>query len=104
MIKLSSCKPVGDLRLSLSFSDGTTGIWDAADLLGSKDTPLIMPLRDPNAFAKAFIDNGPLAWPNGLELAPWTLGGRSAQASGGLRTLRKDTNRGEACHASRLAP
>jgi hypothetical protein len=73
MIKLSSCKPVGELRLSLSFSDGTTGIWDAAELLASKDTPLTIPLRDPEAFAKAFIDNGALAWPNGLELAPWTL-------------------------------
>jgi hypothetical protein len=73
MIKLSSCKPVGDLRLSLSFSDGTKGIWDAANLLDSKDTPLTIPLRDPEVFAKAFIDNGALAWPNGLELAPWTL-------------------------------
>lgn len=73
MIKLSSCKPVGNLRLSLSFSDGTTGVWDAADLLGSKDTQLTLPLRDPDAFAKAFIDNGALAWPNGLELAPWNL-------------------------------
>jgi hypothetical protein len=73
VIKLSHCKPVGDLRLSLSFSDGSAGIWDAADLLGSKDTPLTIPLRNPAAFAKAFIDNGALAWPNGLEFAPWTL-------------------------------
>ncbi|WAC22433.1 DUF2442 domain-containing protein [Blastomonas sp. SL216] len=73
MIKLSSCKPVGNLCLSLSFSDGTTGVWDATALLGSKDTPLTVPLRDADAFAKAFIDNGALAWPNGLELAPWTL-------------------------------
>lgn len=73
MIKLSNCKPAGNLHLSLSFSDGTTGTWDAAPLLHSKDTPLTLPLRDPEAFAKAFIDNGALAWPNGLELAPWTL-------------------------------
>lgn len=73
MIKLSSCKPVSDLRLSLSFSDGTTGIWDAADLLDNMDTPLTVPLRYPEAFVKAFIANGALAWPNGLELAPWTL-------------------------------
>lgn len=82
MIKLSSCKPVGNLRLSLSFSDGSAGIWDAADLLGSKDTPLTIPLRDPEAFANAFIDNGALAWPNGLELAPWTL--HAEMKAGGL--------------------
>lgn len=32
-----------------------------------------LPLRDPQAFSRAFIDNGALAWPNGLELASWTL-------------------------------
>ena len=73
MIKFSSCKPVGNLHLSLHFSDGTTGIWDAAPLLCSKDTPLTLPLRAPEAFATAFIDDGALAWPNGLELAPSTL-------------------------------
>lgn len=73
MIKITSCKPYCDLRLRLTFSDGSTGIWNAAALLTSKDTPLTIPLRDPQAFAHAFIDNGALAWPNGLELAPWTL-------------------------------
>lgn len=73
MIKLTSCKPSGDLRLRLTFSDGSTGIWNAALLLASKDTPLTIPLREPQAFARAFIDSGALAWPNGLELAPWTL-------------------------------
>lgn len=66
MIKLSSCNPIDNLHLSISFSDGTTGIWNAAPLLGSKDTPLTVPLRQPEAFAKVFIDNGALAWPNGL--------------------------------------
>ncbi|ASR50366.1 DUF2442 domain-containing protein [Blastomonas fulva] len=73
MIKITSCKADGDLRLRLTFSDGSTGIWNAAPLLASKDTPLTIPLREPQAFARAFIDNGALAWPNGLELAPWTL-------------------------------
>lgn len=73
MIKITSCKPDGYLRLSLTFSDGSAGIWNAAPLLNSKDTPLTIPLRETQAFARAFIDNGALAWPNGLELAPWTL-------------------------------
>jgi len=73
MIKISSCKPISGLRLSLSYSDDTYGVWDASPLLTSKDTPLTISLREPQAFARAFIDNGALAWPNGLELAPWTL-------------------------------
>jgi hypothetical protein len=73
MIKITSCTPDGDLRLRLTFSDGNSGIWDAAPLLASKDAELTIPLREPRTFARAFIDNGTLAWPNGLELAPWTL-------------------------------
>jgi len=73
MIKITSCKPDGDLRFRLTFSAGSIGIWDAAPLLGSNNTLFTIPLREPQAFARAFIDNGALAWPNGLELAPWTL-------------------------------
>ena len=73
MIKLTRCEPIGNLSLRLSFSDRTSGVWDATDLLTGKSTTLTIPLREPAAFARAFIDNGALAWPNGLELAPWTL-------------------------------
>lgn len=73
MIRLSRCQPLDSLRLRLTFSDGASGAWNAGPLLASKDTPLTSPLRDPQAFARAFIESGALAWPNGLELAPWTL-------------------------------
>lgn len=73
MIKISKANLVDGAKFELVFSDGTAGIWNAAPLLGSKDTPLTVPLREQQAFARAFIDNGALAWPNGLELAPWTL-------------------------------
>ena len=73
MIKLTHCEHIGNLRLRLTFSDGQSGVWDGAELLASKDTPLTTPLRDPAVFARAFLENGALAWPNGLELAPWTL-------------------------------
>jgi Protein of unknown function (DUF2442) len=73
MIKLTRIEPLGGLTLRLSFSDGQSGLWDGAPLLTGKDTPLTIPLRDPTEFARAFIENGALAWPNGLELAPWTL-------------------------------
>ena len=80
MIKLTRCEHLGDLRLRLTFSDGQSGVWDGAALLGSKDTPLTVPLRSPAEFARAFLENGALAWPNGLELAPWTLHQQMAEA------------------------
>jgi Protein of unknown function (DUF2442) len=73
MIKIVRLAQVDGLRLRLTFSDGQSGVWDGAALLASKDTLLTLPLRDPAEFARAFIENGALAWPNGLELAPWTL-------------------------------
>ncbi|NJS14857.1 MAG: DUF2442 domain-containing protein [Sphingopyxis sp.] len=73
MIKLARCEYLGDLRLRLTFSDGQSGVWDGTGLLHSKDTPLTIPLRNPTEFARAFLENGALAWPVGLELAPWTL-------------------------------
>ncbi|MFN3818257.1 hypothetical protein [Blastomonas sp.] len=59
--------------MRLTFSDGTTGVWNAGAMLAGKGTSLTIPLRDRHEFARAFIDNGALAWPNRLELAPWTL-------------------------------
>jgi hypothetical protein len=73
MIKITRCQHIGDLRLRLTFSDGRSGIWDGTALLGSKDTSLTVPLRGSNEFARAFVEHGALAWPIGLELAPWKL-------------------------------
>jgi hypothetical protein len=72
MIKLTAIAPHADARLDLTFSDGSSGLWSAADLI-ARDTVLTRPLADPAYFARAFIEAGALAWPNGLELAPWTL-------------------------------
>lgn len=73
MIKLANVEVRGGLTLRLTFTDGRSGVWDAAAMLHSSDTPLTVPLRAPEAFARAFIEGGALAWPNGLEIAPWTL-------------------------------
>lgn len=72
MIKLTAIRPQGDAKLELVFSDGSHGVWSAADLI-TRDTVLTRALADANYFARAFIEAGALAWPNGLELAPWTL-------------------------------
>lgn len=72
MIKLTAIAPHGEATLELTFSDGSHGLWSAAEIIARR-TVLTKPLADPAYFARAFIEAGALAWPNGLELAPWTL-------------------------------
>jgi hypothetical protein len=83
MIKLIHIQPAGEAALHLSFSDGTTAHWSAVDLI-ARNTELTIPLADPAYFARAFIEAGALAWPNGLELSPVALHRRLAE-SGVLR-------------------
>ena len=72
MIKLIAISPHGPSRLDLSFSDGSHGVWSAEPLL-ARDTVLTRALADHAYFARAFIEAGALAWPNGLELSAWSL-------------------------------
>ncbi len=48
--------------------------------------PLLEPLRDPDYFARAFLEFGALTWPNGFDIAPEWL--RRTMAAGG--ELRRD--------------
>ena len=60
----------GARNIELTFSDGATGIWNAVALL-QRQGPLLVPLRDDQAFfERFFIDAGALCWPHGLELSP----------------------------------
>ena len=68
MIKLINIRPAGETTLDLAFNDGSSGRW-SADALIARDTELTRPLADPVYFARAFIEAGALAWPNGLELS-----------------------------------
>ena len=55
-------------RLHVEFDDGTAGEIEMADRLFG---PAFEPLRDPNEFGKAFVDEfGAIAWPCGDDLAP----------------------------------
>jgi hypothetical protein len=56
----------------------------AADLL-ARDTVMTRPLTDPDYFARAFIEAGALAWPNGLELSAFSLHRRLAEAGALIR-------------------
>ena len=79
MIKLIGFSPGRHPELDLTFSDGTHGLWSAADLI-ARATELTAPLADPAYFSRAFIEAGSLAWPNGLELSAHSLHARLAEA------------------------
>jgi hypothetical protein len=83
MIKLVGLTVAGPDRLSLSFSDGSSGEWCGVGLIG-RDTVMTRPLADPAYFGRAFIEAGALAWPNGLELSAASLHRRLSE-SGALR-------------------
>ena len=85
MIKLVAIATTGHLTLDLTFSDGSSARWSAADLV-ARDTVLTAPLAEPGYFARAFIEAGALAWPNGLELSAASLHRRLGEA--GLLTRR----------------
>ena len=77
IIKLVHLAVDSDNALQLVFSDGTRARWFAADLI-ARDTVMTRPLADPAYFARAFIERGALAWPNGFELSADSLHSRLA--------------------------
>jgi hypothetical protein len=72
MIKIIEAHYMGNLEVSLKFSDGTEGIFDGRDFLKNQG-PLLDALRVETFFSRFFIDAGALCWPNGLELSPAKL-------------------------------
>lgn len=85
MIKLIQVRPEGDATLWLAFSDGSTAHWSAADLI-ARDTVMTRPLADPVYFARAFIEAGALAWPNGFELSATSLHRRLDESGALIRS------------------
>jgi hypothetical protein len=57
----------GGYRLGLAFSDGTEGGRDYADIIAAGGE-MVEPLRDPAFFARVFLDDGILTWPNGFDV------------------------------------
>lgn len=70
MIHVTQVRYAGEHRLALTFSDGTLGV---ADLTSELDFKPFAPLRDRAVFAKAFVEDGTVCWPGGLDLAPERL-------------------------------
>jgi hypothetical protein len=84
MIELIGIGIAGESALDLRFSDGSRGRWEA-DAVLSRDTVLTRPLADPAYFARAFIEAGALAWPNGLEFSAASLHAKLSEAGALVR-------------------
>ena len=60
----------GDFKVRLVFNDGVDGTIDFSDWLTG---PVFEPLRNPDYFARFFVEGGTVTWPNGADIAPETL-------------------------------
>ena len=69
MIKVRKIEKLGGYRLRFRFSDDTLGEYDFSRLV-SETGPMVEPLRDPEYFARVFLEFGAPTWPNGFDLSP----------------------------------
>ncbi|MBS0569492.1 MAG: DUF2442 domain-containing protein [Proteobacteria bacterium] len=83
MIKVVAIEPKADAKLLLRFSDGAWGVYDFSHYVNA-GTQMTEPLRNPQFFARCFIEAGALAWPNGFDLSADSLY-RRLHDSGDLR-------------------
>ena len=66
MIEVTRVRPVGGYKLEVEFSDGTVGTRDFSSVC-EKMGPMAEPLKDQLYFARVFIEDGALTWPNGYD-------------------------------------
>lgn len=67
IVKVVAARPLGGYRVHVTFSDGSAGTRDFADLI-AEGGAMVEPLADEAMFARVFVEMGVLAWPNGLDL------------------------------------
>ena len=72
MIDVIGVRSLGDYKLEIEFSDATIGIRDFR-FIREKTGPMAEPLKDPGHFARVFIEDGALTWPNGYDWDPIAL-------------------------------
>jgi hypothetical protein len=72
MIDVIGVRPLGGHKLEIEFSDNTIGVRDFASI-SQKHGPMVEPLKDPAYFARVFIEDGALTWPNGYDWDPIAL-------------------------------
>jgi hypothetical protein len=69
LLKVSDIKWLGNHRLRVRFTDGSSGEHDFADMV-AEPGELLEPLRDPAYFSRVFLEFGAPTWPNGFDIAP----------------------------------
>ena len=69
MIDVIGIRRLGGFKLEIEFFDGTAGVRDF-QFIADKTGPMAEPLKDPATFARVFIEDGALTWPNGYEWDP----------------------------------
>ena len=72
MIDVIGVRPLGRYELEIEFSDGTIGVRDFASIV-NKTGVVAEPLKDPAYFARVFVEDGALTWPNGYDWDPIAL-------------------------------
>lgn len=72
MIDVIGVRRLDDFRLEIEFSDGTIGE-RVFSFVREKTGPMAEPLKDPVYFARVFIEDGALTWPNGYDWDPIAL-------------------------------
>jgi hypothetical protein len=84
MVDVVKLRPLPATRLWLQFSDGREGEFDLAPFI-ARGGEMVLPLKDPKYFARAFVEMGAPTWPNGLDLDPINLY-MEMEAAGELKT------------------
>lgn len=72
MHRVQSVEPLDNCRLRVSFTDGVIGEVDLSDMIG---VGVFEALKDPQEFAKVFVDpeTHTVAWPGEIDLCPDSL-------------------------------
>ena len=96
LVDVMRVEPRGGYRLALSFSDGSEGERDFSDLF-AEGGEMVEPLRDAAFFARVFLDEGILTWPNGFDLefdraAHGNEGARPVAPDGGVTNVAGATS------------
>ena len=72
MIDVIGVRRLGGYKLEIEFSDDMIGERDFSFIL-RETGPMLESLKDPAYFARVFIDDGALTWPNGYDWDPIAL-------------------------------
>ena len=68
--RIAALVVLDDYCLQVRFQDGLEGKVDLSAFVHAPDAGVFAVLRDPAAFAQAFLERGVVTWPGGQDLAP----------------------------------